>query len=66
MCFKCLLQILKHFNMWLLKYEKRYAHNDSNVDVQMYIATWQIIRLQYCICYAEKQTKTLVFWLLQI
>ena len=67
MCSQHILQILRNVNMWLLKYEiwKRTAHNERNVNIQMHFATWQMISLLCCVCYDEKQTKSLFFWLLQ-
>jgi len=60
MCFQHILQILRTFNMWLLKYElwNWTAHNDRKVNIQMHNITWQMITLLCCVCYDEKQTET--------
>jgi len=59
MCFQRILQLVRNFYMWLLKYElwKKTTYNDRNVNIQMHIATWQMITL-LC-CYDEKLKKYL-------
>jgi len=56
------LQILRNLNMWLLKYDlwKRTAHNESNFNIQMHFATWQLITLLCCVFNDEKQTFFLI------
>jgi len=65
MCFQRILQLLlRKSYMWLLKYElwKKTtitAYNDRNVNIQMHLATWQMITLLCCVCYDEKLKKYL-------
>jgi len=48
--------------IWALK---KNCSQWRNVKIEMHFATWQMITLSCCVCYDEKQIKTLFFWLLQ-